>query len=125
MDVARLNSNDFDNGGTLWRKYKEIRLVLMNDFAPLLQKRLPGSIPLSKKRFADVLFAVRKEVFEIHEDIFEKKSKDLRRYRRHAFIVSWFPPEWETFVTYGAGCPQPVESLNARYCMMHSCHSSL
>ena len=91
MDVTRLNFNDFDTGATLWRKYKEIRLIQMNDFVPLLQKRLPGSIPPSGKSFADVLFAVRKEVLEIHEDIFEKKSKALRRYKRHAFIDSWFP----------------------------------
>ena len=70
----------------------EIRLILMNDFAPLLYKRLPGSISPSGKSFADALVAVRKEVFETHGDIFEKKSKSLRRYKRHAFIDSWFPP---------------------------------
>ena len=122
VDVTKLDPGDLHTGATLWRKYKEIRLILMNDFAPLLSRRLPGGLPPSGKSFAEVLTAVRKEVYEAYEDIAQKKSKAVNGYKRHAFIDTWFPPEWETFVTYGAGSPQPVESLNARYCMINSCH---
>ena len=114
MDVARLDANDLHTGATLGREYKEIRLILMNDFAPILSSKLPGGMPPSGKSFAEVLLAVRKEVYEKCEDISEKKSKALRGYKCHAFIESWYPPEWKTFVTYGAGSPNPVESLNAR-----------
>ena len=114
MDVTRLNFNDFDTGATLWRKYKEIRLILMNDFAPILSSELPGGMPPSGKSFAEVLVAVRREIYEKYKDISEKKIKALRGYKRHAFMESWYPPEWETFGTYGAGSPQLVESLNAR-----------
>ena len=47
IDVARLDSNDLRTGATLWRKYKEIRLILMNDFAPILSAKLPGGMPPS------------------------------------------------------------------------------
>ena len=94
----------------------------MNDFAPLLKKRLPGGLPPSGKSFAEVLIVVRKEVYEAYEDIAQKKSKAINGYKRHAFVETWFPPEWETFVTYGAASPQPVESLNARYCIIYACH---
>ena len=122
VDIGKLDPSDLHTGATLWRKYKEIRLILMNDFAPLLMKRLPGGLPPSGKSFAEVLIAVRKEVYEAYEDIAQKKSKAINGYKRHAFVETWFPPEWETFVTYGAASPQPVESLNARYCIIHACH---
>ena len=94
----------------------------MNDFAPLLSKRLPGGYPPSGKSFAEVLTGVRKEVYEAYEDIAQKKSKAVNGYKCHAFVDTWFPPEWETFVTYDAASPQPVESLNARYCIIYACH---
>ena len=100
IDVARLDAKDLHTGATLWRKYKEIRLILMNDFAPILSSKLPGGMPPSGKSFAEILLAVRKEVYEKYEDISEKKSKALRGYKRHAFMESLYPPEWETFVTY-------------------------
>ena len=115
VDVARLESNDLHTGATLWRKYKEIGLILMNDFAPILSARLSGGMPPSGKSFAEVLVAVRREIYEKYEDISEKKSKALQGYKRHSFMESWYPPEWKTFVAYGAGSPQAVESLNARY----------
>ena len=114
IDVSRLEANDLHTGATLWRKYKEIRLILMNDFAPLLSKKLPGGNPPSGKTFAEILTAVRREIYEIYEDISEKKSKALKGYKRHIFVDSWYPPEWESFVTYGAGSPNPVDSMNAR-----------
>ena len=122
VDIGKLDPSDLHTGATLWRKYKEIRLILMNDFAPLLLKRLPGGLPQSGKSFTEVLIAVRKEVYEAYKDIAQKKSKAINGYKRHAFMETWFPPEWGTFVTYGAASPQPVESLNARYCIIHACH---
>ena len=94
----------------------------MNDFVPLLMKRLPGGLPPSGRSFPEVLIAMRKEVYEVYEDIAQKKSKAINSYKRHAFVDTWFPPESEMFVTYGAASPQPVESLNARYCIIHACH---
>ena len=43
---------------------------------------------------------MRKEVYEAYEDIAQKKSKAVDGYKRHAFVDTWFSPEWETFVTY-------------------------
>jgi hypothetical protein len=93
IDLEKLDSGDLHTGSTLWRKYKEIRLILMNDFAPLLSKRLPGGKPPSGKSYSEILVAVRKEIYETYEDIAEKKSKALKGYKRHPFVESWFPPE--------------------------------
>lgn len=114
VEISRLEASDLHTGGTLWRKYKEIRLILMNDFAPQLSKKLPGGQPPSGKSYSEVLVAVRKEIYNMYEDISEKKSKALKGYKRHPFVESWYPPEWETFITYGAASPNPVDSLNAR-----------
>ena len=78
--VARLDSNDLHTGATLLRKYREIRLILVNDFMPIFSARLPGGMPPSGRRFAEVLVAVRREIYEKYEDISEKKSKALRGY---------------------------------------------
>ena len=67
--VSKLDPSDLHTGATLWRKYKEIRLLLMNDYAPFLTKRLSGGLPPSGKSFAEILTAVRKEVYEAYEDI--------------------------------------------------------
>ena len=88
----------------------------MNDFAPFLSKQLPGGQPPSGKSMAEIHVAVRKELYKKYEDESEKKSKAANGYKRHPFLVTWYPAEWETFITYGAGSPQPAESLNARYC---------
>ena len=40
--LEKLDSGDLHSGGSLWRKFKEIKIVLMNDFAPVLSKKLPG-----------------------------------------------------------------------------------
>ena len=114
LEITRLDASDLHTGSTLWRKYKEIRLILMNDFAPLLSRRMPGGQPPSGKSFSEILVAVRKDIYDMYEDESEKKSKALKGYKRHPFLESWYPPEWETFITYGAGSPNPADSLNAR-----------
>ena len=114
IEVSRLDPTDLHTGSTLWRKYKEIRLILMNDFAPFLSKRLPGGQPPSGKSMAEIHVAVRKDLYEKYEDESEKKSKAAKGYKRHPFVATWYPAEWETFITFGAGAPQPVASLNAR-----------
>ena len=58
----------------------------MNDFTPLLTKRLPGGLPPSGKSFAEILSVVRKEVYEAYEDIAQKKSKAVNGLR--GYVVS-------------------------------------
>ena len=58
----QMKANDLHTGPSVWRKFKEIRLVLMNDFAPLLAKKMPGGQLPSGKSFAEVLLLVRKEL---------------------------------------------------------------
>ena len=109
-----IESLDLHTGGSLWRKFKEIKLVLMNDFAPVLSKKLPGGQLPSGKSMAEILIAVRKEIFENYEAESEKKSKAVKGYTRHRFVESWFPVEWDVFTTYGTASPNPEECFSAR-----------
>lgn len=111
VSAEKLDADDLHTGGSLWRKYREIRLILLNDFGSVLAKKLPGGQPPAGKTFADVLLEVRNYLHEANEDIAEKKSKSIKGYKRHNFSERWFPAEWEAFMTYGAGSPNPVESL--------------
>ena len=67
--LEKLDSGDLHTGGSLWRKFKEIKLVLMNDFAPVLSKKLPGGQLPSGKSMAEILVAVRREIFDNYEGL--------------------------------------------------------
>ena len=109
----QLKPDDLHTGPTVWRKFKEIRLVLMNDFAPLLAKKLPGGQLPSGKSFAEILLVVRKELYHLAEEKAKLKSKAIKGYKSLPFTDQWFPAEWEAWITYGSGSPTPDESLNA------------
>ena len=47
--ISDVDSSDLHTGATLWRKFKEIRLILMNEFSPLLASKMPGGILPSGK----------------------------------------------------------------------------
>jgi hypothetical protein len=75
-------------GASLWRKFKEIKLVLMNDFGPVLSKKLPGGQLPSGKSMSEMLIAVRKEIFDNYDALAEKKSEAVKGYTRHRFVES-------------------------------------
>ena len=111
VSAEKLDVDDLHTGGSLWRKYREIRLILLNDFGAILAKKLVDGQPPRGKNFSDVLLEVRHDLHEANEDIAERKSKSVKGYKRHNFSERWYPAEWEAFITYGAGSPRPVESL--------------
>ena len=74
VSIEKLESCDLHTGASLWRKYKEIRLVLLNEYTPLLLKRLPNGHPPSGKSFGEVLQTVSKVLYEKSEDVATKKK---------------------------------------------------
>ena len=64
----RMKADDLHTGHSVWRKFKEIRLILMNDFSPPLAKKMPGDQLPSGKSFAEVLLSVRKELYTLAEE---------------------------------------------------------
>jgi hypothetical protein len=112
--VDKVESGDLHTGASLWRKFKEIRLILLNEFSPLLAKKMPGGLLPSGKTYSEVLTACRRAIFEASEDLAEKRSKSSKGFKRTLFHDSWYPVEWEAFVTYGNGSPNPSEFLNAK-----------
>lgn len=112
--ISDIDSNDLHTGATLWRKFKEIRLILMNEFSPLLASKMPGGILPSGKSFAEILLIMRRQLHDRIEDLAEKRSKAVKGYKRNIFKESWYPAEWEAFTTYGMASPNPADALNAR-----------
>ena len=105
--MDKIDSVDLHTGASLRRKFKEIRLILLNEFSPLLAKKMGKTIP-------ELLTACRRAIFDASEDLAEKRSKSTKGYKRTPFHDSWYPVEWETFVTYGTGSANPVESLKTK-----------
>ena len=92
VSVEKLEATDLHTGASLWRKYKEIRLVITHELGALLAKKLPGGQPPSGKSMAEILLSVRKEWFETCEKVREEKSKKEKgTFKKHAFTASWFP----------------------------------
>ena len=91
VSIEKLESCDLHTGTSLWRKYKEIRLVLLNEYKPLLSKHLPNGHPPSGKSFGEVLQTVRKVLYEKSEDVAIKKSKAAGGHPRRPFSPSWYP----------------------------------
>ena len=84
---------------------EEIIRVLMNNFAPVLSKKLRGGQLPSGKRMSENLIAMRKEIFDNYDEAAEKKRKAAKGYTRQRFLESWLPVEWEVFTTYGSAWP--------------------
>ena len=114
MAKERPDSNDLHTGATLWRKFKEIRLMVMNEFSPIIASKMPGGILPSGKSFGEILLIMRRQLHDRIEDMAEKHSKAVKGFKRNAFKESWYPAEWEAFTTYGMASPNPADVLNAR-----------
>jgi predicted SprT family Zn-dependent metalloprotease len=72
--LEKLEASDLYTGSSLWRKYKEIRLVITHELGALLAKKLPGGQPPSGKSMSEILVSVRKDWFEACEKQREEKS---------------------------------------------------
>jgi hypothetical protein len=110
VTVDKLKATDLHTGSSLWRKFKELRLFLMNELSPMLAKRLPGGQPPSGKTMAEILVAVRKEAWDNAELKNAKSEGDVKK----PFDINWYPQEWEVFTTYGIASLNPADAFNAK-----------
>lgn len=116
VPLDKLEATDLHTGSSLWRKFKEIRLVTTHELGALLSKKLPGGQPPSGKSMSEILVNVRKEWFESCEKMREEKSRNQKgTFKKHSFTASWFPAEWEVFLTYGTASPRPEAAFDAKY----------
>lgn len=114
--VEKLEATDLHTGSSLWRKYKEIRLIITHELGALLAKKLPGGQPPSGKSMAEILLSVRKDYFESCEKQREEKSrKDKGKFKPNTFLPYWYPAEWEVFMTYGNASARPEAAFDAKY----------
>lgn len=115
VSLENLDKSVLHTGYTLNRKYREIRLVLMNAITPLFSKMLPGGYLPSGKTMPEILQALRIKLWHMNEELASKNSKAAGGYlAKTNFDEDWYPVEWEVFLTYGAASPFPKEALEAR-----------
>jgi hypothetical protein len=102
-----IKPDDLRTGMSLWRKWGEIKRVVVNEFSPLLAGLMKnGDLP-SGKSMAELLKNVRKMLFEASEERALKNSKSSKGYAKKPFLETWFPPEWDVFTTYGTASSSP------------------
>ena len=92
--------DDYHDGESIWRKFGEIKRVIVNDFTELYVKNLPGGQLPSGKSKAEIIEKTRKDVFLRAE---KKKNPESSK----ICPANWAPTEWNTFLIFGAAADQP------------------
>ena len=93
--------DDYHDGESIWRKFGEIKRVVVNDFTDLYMKNLPGGQLPSGKSKMEIIEKTRKDVFLRQE--LAKNPQSTK-----TCPTTWFPKEWHVFLIFGAASDEPV-----------------
>jgi hypothetical protein len=93
-------------GVTLWRKFADIKKVISTVFTPIYAKILGKDGLPSGKSMAEILLKTRVAIFDYIEDTAMRASKSQKRVKK-PFHDSWYPLEWDIFITYGMPSNNP------------------
>ena len=98
--IRSCEPKDLHTGDSLWRKYAEIKRVVVNDFTDLYNSFIPCGQPPSGLSLEDVVYNTRVAVW---------KRYDLRKCATNTTACpnDWKPTEWLVFNTYGKPSPNP------------------
>ena len=56
IDKAKVQASDMHTGASVWRKYNEIRHVVINEISYVYSRNLPGGQPPSGKSYDEIYF---------------------------------------------------------------------
>lgn len=98
--------DDYHDGESVWRKFGEIKRVVVNDFTELYMKNLPGGQLPSGKSKEEIVEKTRKDVFLRQE--LAKNPKSTK-----TCPPNWSPIEWKVFLLFGAAANGPVSLFYA------------
>lgn len=101
--VKVCKDDDYHDGESIWRKFGEIKRIVINDFTELYMKNLPGGQLPSGISKAEIIEKTRKDVFLRQE--LSKNPKSTK-----PCPANWMPKEWMVFLTFGApsNMPSPI-----------------
>ena len=106
--VKVCKEDDYHDGESVWRKFGEIKRVVVNDFTELYMKNLPGGQLPSGKSKEEIIEKTRKDVFLRQE--LAKNPKSTK-----TCPANWSPIEWRVFLVFGAAANEPVPLFYAAY----------
>ena len=92
--------DDYHDGESIWRKFGEIKRIIVNDFTELYMKNLPGGQLPSGKSKIEIIEKTRKDVFSRAE--LAKNPKSTK-----SCPPNWAPKEWNVFLIFGAASEEP------------------
>jgi hypothetical protein len=109
--IEKAALKDMHTGMSLWRKYGQIKKYIVNVITPLMKKNLgPDGLLPSGRSMENVLLSTRQHLYEKEQLISKQKSKNPSAYVIKPFKVTWYPIEWECFLTFGK-TPFPNKTL--------------
>ena len=114
IDKAKVQASDMHTGASVWRKYNEIRRVVINEISYVYSRNLPGGQPPSGKSYDEILLQVRKELFDNAEAKTVRESKSKTGYTKKVFSILWYPIEWEVFMIYGIGSQNAADAFKTK-----------
>ena len=114
IDKAKVQASDMHTGASVWRKYNEIRRVVINEISYVYSRNLPGGQPPSGKSYDEILLQVRKELFDNAEAKTARESKSKTGYTKKVFSILWYPVEWEVFMIYGIGSQNAADAFKTK-----------
>ena len=107
-----VTEKDLHNGSTLWRKFLSIKKYVNNRITPLYVKNLgPDGQPPSGMTLEDILLKTRKQLHDIEQEESKARSKNPSTFKKRAFSQTWFPVEWDVFLTFGRASPNPERAF--------------
>ena len=98
--AASAKPGELHSGCSLWRKYGEIRRVVVNDLSAALEKLKVNGQPRSGLTLADLLEDVRVGTYS------KKKAQNSK-----PIPTGWVPYEWGTFLAFGSPSADPEEAF--------------
>ena len=107
-----VTEKDLHNGSTLWRKFGAIKKYVNNQITPKFVKNLgPDGQPISGHTLENVLLKTRKQLYEAEQAESKARSKSPATFKIRPFSATWFPVEWDVFLTFGRASPSPERAF--------------
>ena len=107
-----VTDKDLHNGLTLWRRFLSIKKYVNNQRSPIFVKNLgPDGQPPSGHTLENVLLKTRKQLHDMEQEDSKSRSKSPHTFKMRPFSRTWFPVEWEVFLTFGRASPNPERAF--------------
>ena len=109
---STVTEKDLRTGMSLWRKFASIKKYIVNVITPIYNKNLGSDSKLpSGFNMDSILFKTRQHLYEAEQLKSKEKSKNPAAFKMTDFKVTWYPVEWECFLTFGKCSDKPEKGF--------------